>query len=481
MSTDHAEATRVTAQRPDPLTPEMLRTTVGALPGLADPRRAVPLPFGTTDLLEASPFPARQAAGSAPGHDRLGHALVTAFGLQRREPHNSYNDHRGIPSVRSTFPVHAFLARSGRHYWLDVYRHALLDMGVTARPADSGRVLLAARYSHLPAAYGTLRGALTELELGIGLRALCLALDLFGVPYQVDMPGHGSPEYLAELRLDPVGEWTRPIVVRTAQGNAVPPASDAPGPDAPGPDAGPNDPRLRTVIAANRAMLGRSADSLMPHAPARPDAGAPPGIAKSWAEVLWARSSGTMPRGLSGVAARRRGQPFSMVRSGLEWLGVPPPSGLLRQVTAALTVTVGLQDIEGTTPGLYRLDGSALSLISRHETIGAALEREYPHRQANDVGCGVRLANANWLISVRPGRLDRELGPLATSLALLAAGWMTQGLCLAAAAHGLYARPSRAFQEVPGRLLGLAPDETILIGVTCGTPRFNQSTLDLRL
>jgi hypothetical protein len=59
---------------------------------------------------------------------------------------------------------------------------------------------------------------------------------------------------------------------------------------------------------------------------------------------------------------------------------------------------------------------------------------------------------------------------------------MTQGLCLAAAADGLYARPARAFQEIPAeRLLGLAPDELLLISVTCGTPRFSESPLDLRL
>jgi hypothetical protein len=56
-------------------------------------------------------------------------------------------------------------------------------------------------------------------------------------------------------------------------------------------------------------------------------------------------------------------------------------------------------------------------------------------------------------------------------------------LSLSAAASGLFARPVRAFHEVPAqRVLGLAPDEMIVLAVVMGTPRpTSGALLDLRL
>lgn len=464
---------------PSPYAWDLLATTAGTPPGPADPGRAATLPFGTVDVLEATPFPSCPAAGGGP--DRVGHALVAAFGPQRREPSNIYNDHRGIPSVRSKFPVHAFVAREGRYHWLDVYRHALLGMDVPAGAAES--ILLAARYSDLPSPYGKLRGPLTELELGISLRALCAGLDLFGVPYRVELPDERSPWRLRELKLEPAWGWTLPVTVlpwgSTVTGSP-PAAGEAP------PETAPEDPLLREVVTVNRLAALRPAGPAPGPAAGLagrsvPSAG-PDRAGGSWADVLWTRSSGTMPRGLKGLAGRRQAKPLSVVRDAMDWLGTEPPSELLRQVSRELAVTVCVQDIEGLADGVYRLSGGGLDLLARHDDIGAELERDYGHGQDIDVGCGVRVANANWFVSVRPRRLISELGPWAWPLAMLATGWMVQGVCLAAAAHGLHARPARAFQEIPAQpLLRLAPDELLLVSVTCGTPRFAESTLDLRL
>ncbi len=462
---------------PSPPAWDLTATTAGTPPEPADQGRATSLPFGTVDMLEATPFPCCPAAGAS--QDRIGHALVTAFGVQRREPSNIYNDHRAIPSVRSKFPVHAFVARGGRYHWLDVYRHALLDMGVSAGPSDP--ILLAARYSDLPSPYGRLRGPLTELELGISLRALCAGLDLFGVPYRVGLPDASSESRLHDLGLKPASAWTLPVTVwpwpstDPAPREPAPAMREAPGlPAAPAADA-----LLREVVAVNRLAAQSPAAGTASSARSVP-AARPGGV--SWAEALWSRSSGTMPRGLKGLAGRRQVQPFSYVRDTLDWLGAEPAAELLRLVSRELTVTASLQDIEGAGDGVYRLADGELSLLARHDDIGAALERDYGNPQATEVGCGVRFANANWFVSVRPRRLLDELGPWAWPLAQLAAGWMTQGICLAAAAHGLHARPARAFQEIPLQpLLRLSPDELLLISVTCGTPRFAESTLDLRL
>lgn len=205
-------------------------------------------------------------------------------------------------------------------------------------------------------------------------------------------------------------------------------------------------------------------------------------VTGSWAEVLYARTSGTMPRGLKGLAGRRLSRPFSFVEDAMEWLAVSPPSALLRRIMQVLTVTVCLQDIEGHANGVYRVSGSRLSEVAGNDHIGADLEEGYGHRQAMTVGCGVRTANTIWFVSVRVRELVSQIGLWAWPLLLITSGWLTQGLCLAAAAHGLYARPARAFREIPVQQpLSLAADEVILISVTCGTPRFRESTLDLRL
>lgn len=464
---------RTIVREPVAATPRLLATTAGARPGQARPERATPLPFGTADLLEAAQFPAfPAAAGAENASDRLGHALVTAFGPQRRELANAYNDHRGFPSVRSKFPVHAFVTAGGRHWWLDVYRHALLDMDVAAGLADSGRVMLAARYSDLPDVYGDMRGPLTELELGISLRALCVAYDLFGLRYRIDLPDGAAEPALRQLKLDPVWGWSLPVAVRSP---AAPPSS----PPAAEPAAAATDALLREAVAVNRMAALRPADT---PAPGSAIPACRVRTALSWAEVLWTRSSGGMPRGLYGVAGRRQPKPFTVVREAIDWLLVPPPAALLRQVMRELTVTVCLQDIEDHPDGVYRLADGAIHGVRQSSQIGTEMERDYLHPQTMQVGCGVRLANMIWVISVRARQLINGTGLWAWPLALLVSGWMTQGLCLAAAAHGLYARPARAFSEIQAqRLLGFAPDELILIGVTCGTSRHFESALDLRI
>jgi hypothetical protein len=465
--------TVVIAGETGPGGPAACTTTAGQVPGHADTRSLTALPAGTAGLLEAVPYRGHAADGA---DDPLGHALSMAFGLQRRETANCYNDHRGYPSVRSKFPVHAFVIRDGRQSWLDVYRHALADMGAAVAGREPGEITLAGRYPHLPSGYGRIRGTLIDIELGIGLRSLAVALGVFGVPYQVELPGAMAEERLAELGLAPASEWSLPVSVLSG------PRTPAGRRARPGPAAAvvPGDPVLQEVIAANRAGASRPADPAVPAESAVPPGGDVWGRGVSWADVLWARGAGSMPRGLMGMSARRGTQPGAVIEDMADWAAVRPPSGLLRQAWNLLTVTVCLQGVEGYADGVYRLADGRLSLAAAGN-IGAALEAGYSHRQTRDAGCGVRAASAVWFVSARPRDLA-ALGTWSWPLAWLVGGWVIQGVSLAAAASGLACRPARAFQETDvAPLLRLPPDEMILIAGTCAAPRFRESPLDLRL
>ncbi len=472
-------------------------TTAGLLPAGALPDRRTPLPRGTHEYLADLPYPRRGVAAdpAATADQRLGHALVAAFGIQRREPSNPYNDHRGYASVRSKFPVHAFVTGQGRRQLVDVGRHALLEMKAPGPADEPTSVVLAGRFTHLPDYYRPLRGPLTELELGINLRALAVGMELFAVNGSLRLPGADGPELLARLGLAPTWEWTLPLVVETAGPAGTgpedsPPAGTGPEGSLP-PGAGPEgsppvavtepvppDPALAEVVSVNRAQQAA--------VPAAPLTGAIPDLPDrhdiSWAEVFFERTAGRMPRRLSGMNGRRRRVPSTALTDAAAWLRVPPP-GLLRAVADAIRVTAVVQDVDGFEDGRYEVRGTG---ISARDTTGpglhARLEREYGYPLTPGNGCDVRHATTLWFLTVRPRHLVEEFGPAGWPLAQYAAGWMTQGLSLSAAAHGLYARPARAFDEIPTqRLLGLEPDETILLSVISGTGRFTEQVWDMRL
>ncbi|MET8293802.1 hypothetical protein [Streptomyces sp. NPDC005180] len=450
-------------------TPAQVAEASGPLPDGAAGADAVTLPYGTTELLERTAFPAGRVAGA----DRLPErALLAAFGLQRAELTNPYFEHRALPSVRSLFPVHAFLTGEGPARVLDVHRHALAELPGAARDT-ARRILLAGRYTRLPAFYGPLRGTLTELELGISLRALAVGLELFGVRGRLTLPtAEGA---LTELGLTD-GEWSLPLTVDLdgpGRPEPAPPTADGERP----PTA---DPSLDEILAVNRAQAALAPQEPALLTPAIPREAAARDL--SWAEVLWERGSGRMPRGLTGMAGRLRQVPEGSLAGATAWAAVPPPGELLRRVAEHVNVTVAVQATDGFEDGVHRLSGGRLLPHRPGAGALAALERDYGYKLAPGNGCDVRHASAVWFCSVRQHELIAELGPGAWTLAQYVAGWITQGLCLNAAAHGLYARPARAFDGLAvQRPLGLAPDETVLLSVISGTPRFNGLPLDLRL
>jgi hypothetical protein len=109
------------------------------------------------------------------------------------------------------------------------------------------------------------------------------------------------------------------------------------------------------------------------------------------------------------------------------------------------------------------------------------LENHYGYSLDPIRGCDVRHSQVIWLFSVRMAELVERYGDAGWAAAQYVTGWACQGLVLAAAGHGLYSRPCRAFVEMPTQaLLGLDRDEMITLGVITGSPRTCVLSLDLR-
>ncbi|ABD13547.1 hypothetical protein ThrDRAFT_03731 [Frankia casuarinae] len=437
---------------------------------------ATPLPLGTVELLERMPYPCGRAPEAGTSAEALGHALVTAFGPHRREPENPINDHRGYASVRSKFPVHAFVADRERRQVLDVHRNALVDLAGANPPqdpsADGCEILLIGRYTRLPASYRWFRGALVHLEMGIALRSLCLALELFGLSGRLRLPNSGQGR-LREFGLRPAWEWTLPLTVELAERPAPVQTTGR------GADTVP-DPVLADVLAMNRAQTFTEAPATLgPAAPSQDDVTA--AAERSWAELLWSRTSGRMPRGLYGMNGRRRVLPAAVLQDAVRWLGVPPPGDVLRGVSNAIRTTVVIQGIEGHRDGVYEVADGHTVLKAADTTAAARLEEVYGYTLAPGNGCDVRHASMIWFLTVDPRVVVDRYGPGGWTTIQYVCGWAAHGLTLAAAGSGLYARPVRAFYEAAARrVLGLGSEEMVVLAVIGGTPGYRGLMLDLR-
>ncbi|WP_306330435.1 nitroreductase family protein, partial [Streptomyces venezuelae] len=446
-----------------------------------------PLPLGTHDRLAALPYPAPPRPLQAPSPagrgaaepvgDRLGRALVTAFGPQRREPENPYNDHRPYASPRCLFPVHAFVDGGAGMPWrlLEPDRHVLT--GAPAAPARN--VVLTGRYTSVPAAYQWFRGSLIAIELGFVLRALSLGLELFDVPARLRPPGPDAHRLLPALGLDDAWAWSLPFVVELDGGGG--PAQEGPPPPEPPAHVSRTDPALAALIRVNREQTyGGAAAPLTTAVPADPG---PSAVAPDWAELLWRRHSGRMPRALHGMSGRRRTVPAEALDSAARWLSVPPPGPELATAFEALKVTAVVQGVSGRTDGVHLLRDGAAHLLRADPTAPRRLAERYGYGLSPVNGCGIHDAPLTVFLSVRTRELFERLGTAGWGAVQHAAGWAAHGLCLSAAASGLFARPVRAFKEIPTqRVLGLDPDEMIVLSVVVGVPQdTGGALLDLRL
>ncbi|MFG3052551.1 hypothetical protein ACGFZP_16555 [Kitasatospora sp. NPDC048239] len=470
---------------------ERVATTSGMPPQAARGNLGRPLPTGTADRLATARHPAGRIRGATAGE-----VLAAAFGLLRREPANPANDHRVTASVRSRFPVHVFaVPPQGPAGYLDPYRHALVDLSAAdevsgpLRPARGDlTVVLAGRHTDLPTPYGVLRCALADLETGVQLRSLLVAAELRAVAAEVQVTG---PEVAHAARLVAAagpGSWAAPVVVTLRGVGPLPPTAaleEAGG--------GALDAELDALLARESAhpSLAETAAVVAPRltAAAAP-AGRGPGVpdlpaapdGPDWARVWWQRSAGRVPLPLSGFSARPAVLGEDCLRDLLAWAGVPAPGGPLQEAGAGVRTTVVAQRLGGLPTGRYEVADGGLRAVEADPELPRRIEQVfgYPLGPAND--CGVRHAAALVVLSVDLRALTARLGPTAWGLLQVRCGWVAHGLSLGAAAHGLFARPARSFDEHHlAALLRLPPEESPVLMAVCGRSRYAEPMLDLRL
>lgn len=479
----------------DPLAvDERARTTATLPPRAARGPIGRPLPTGTWDLLAASDYPNGQAASPPNRRTLLGHVLTAAFGLQRREPSNPANDHRAIASVRSKFPVHVLvIGPDGAAGYLDVYRSAVVDIDVepavveALRPAPGGvRIALAARHTDLPTFYGTLRCALADLEVGINVRSLSVAAQLFGIPAEVQVGGPLPGAAHDLLAACGPGSWSAPVTVTLRDLEPLPCSEPLHGYIADRYGA-----ELDALLEAESAheSLRESASAIAPRyaahgspqTPAEAIPALPARAGSDWSRVLWNRSAGRVPDPLTGFSARPATTDQRGVEELLAWVRTRAPEGLPRELSAAVTVHAVVQNTAGLKSGHYVAAGDSLQLVLADATLPTKLEAAfgYPLTAAND--CAVRHALSLWYFTVDLERLIRERGPAAWSLLHVWCGWAAHGLCIGAAAQGLFARPARSLDEhYVTALLRLPRKQCPVFMVVCGRARYTEPVLDLR-
>ncbi|WNO73407.1 hypothetical protein [Streptomyces sp. AM8-1-1] len=459
------------------------------------------LPLGTAGLLErmvfprvpsARPVPCGPPALAVPDAERPGRALVTAFGPQRREPENPYNDHRTYASPRCLFPVHAFVDGGGGDPWrlLEPDLHTLTG---APDPGEIRRIALTGRYTAIPAAYQWFRGSLVAIELGIVLRALGIGLELFGVPARLRLPDADAHALIGELGPERAWEWSLPFVLDLGDPAPAAPVARTPGAllvttprTAGGPDLvpggiGAGDPAFADLVRVNRSQTyGGSPVPMTTAVPAGlPSSGRTP----TWAELLWSRHSGRMPRGLHGMSGRPARLPAEALHTAMSWLAVPPPGPELAAAFDAVKVTAVVQGIDGYDDGVHRIEDGTARLVRADTSAPGVLEENYGYGVSPVNGCRIRHAPMTVFFSIRPRELFARLGPAGWGAAQHACGWAVHGLCLSAAASGLFARPVRAFKEIPTqRVIGLDEDEAIVLSAVVGVPQdTGGALLDLRV
>jgi hypothetical protein len=460
-------------------------TTASLPPAAARGDRGYPLPLGTHRALAAAPFPAGPA-GPVSDDDLLGHLLLAAFGLQRREPSNRFNDHRVIASVRSKFPVHVFVRADGRLSYLDLYRHALVETMDRLGEADGVEVMLAARYTDLPTPYGRLRCALGDLETGINLRSLFIAAQLFGVQARLALDGEEAAGLAGTLGETGPGAWGVPVRV-LLEGVSPPPRSRLASAFLAGEGDAERDEMLiveaRHESVAEIATVTRHryevAAPVAAPATAIPERPGSTGI--SWAEVVWNRSAGRVPDGLNGFSAYPGAVPRECLDACLAWAGVPAPADILREVGHRTRLDVAISGVGDLPAGVYRVADGSVRQGRADPAIMSALQDGFGYPPSPATDAGVRHASMVWIWSVDVPALLSDLGPAAWSFLQLWCGWAAHGVELSCAAYGLFARPARAYDEhYLQRLLRLPREVMPAFMVVSGHSRFAEPMLDLR-
>lgn len=478
------------------------------VPGLAGDAASIPLDWHAAGVLGGLAYPV--APASAPAGDAWWRALATllygAFGVQRLEPANTFNPHRGYPSARSRFPVHAYLVHEGGALCYDPVGHRLRPVAHSRAPDPAPRgaaIALAGCFGAFPDAYGPLRYALTVLEAGHALYNLVLLASALGLAPSVHL-AFADEALLARLGLPADGSWAPLAVVslgadRPALHDGRPPAREASHDARAGIESVAEVERATWLagpgVASWRARTGAApgpAPGPVPAQPGpepRPLPPCSPPRPRSLGEVLYARNAGRAAAGLCGraapisagvlhaAAAALRPLPVASSWSSSPFLpsspSPPAPS------PGGARILLAAERVDGLDNGIYELapGAAALAAVRRGRCLEAVQAGfSYPPSSAN-----IRSMNLVWFLAVDYPAVLGRWGARGLRLANLEMGWLAQGLGCAAATEDLFARPVRSFREpVLDDLLGLGATEMIGYEILCGSNRFTDFLFDLR-
>lgn len=462
------------------------------IPGLTDRALSIPLDWNEAGILDRLTYPTAPAAAPI-GEQRwkaLSALLYGAVGVLRFEPANTFNPHRGYPSARGLFPVHAYLLTEEHALRYDPVGHCLQPVGQHRMhaPVPHGMAIaLAGCFGTFPEAYGPLRYALTILEAGHALYNLVLLASALGFDPKVHLR-FSDEALLARLALPRDGSFSPVAIVSLGAGlpNLVaPPLPDIPSERLAQPGADPltEIERATWLDGAHIMLSGTAASeagglaSRQPVPSSRPLPPYQPRAPHSLGEVLYARNAGRGAAGLCG-----RGVPISVdVLSAAVTALRPPPLDLSSSARSpsGLRVFVAAERTTGLDDGIYELAPARaeLSLVRQGRYLEALQAGfTYPPSAIN-----IRSMNLVWLLAVDYPAVLERYGGRGLRLANLELGWLAQALGCAAAAEGLFARPVRSFREpVLDELLRLGPTEMIGYEVLCGSNRFSDFPFDLR-
>ncbi len=453
--------------------------------------RGVPLPAGADPAL-AAPFPA--TAGRVDEPDVLGRLLLAAVGLQRREPSHPYADHRAVASGRAKYPVHVFVLDGRAVRYLDVYRHALVDIATAVpdelRPGMGElTVLLAGRYQDLPSTYELARASIVEAELGIAARAITVAAELHGVRAGIHWSGVTVRQAAELVAATGPGTWSAPVVmtlkgVPGAASAALPGGARACIPAALDQHLATPDPVASTLRSISHTRLaGHQSGSGAPVSgiPNTASGAWTATVRRSWEQVLAERSAGRVAGRRHGYALRPDRVSEGCLRDLLDWAGPVPAADPLRTTAEQVTVRVALQGVTGYDNGLYRLDRGALQAEFTDPATMRLLAARGGQTSSPGNEIGLRHASLAWIFTADVASVLAELGPAGWSLVQLYCGWVMHGIGLAAAAHGLISRPSRSYDEPTlQQTLRLPRRDVPMFMTICGRSAFDEPILDLR-
>lgn len=409
-------------------------------------------------------------AGGSPPEAVLATILEHVALPLRWEPLNEATQHRGIPSGGGAFGAELFLIAPD-HDGLACFRHISQDgalkregssrslHGILAG-ADLAFVIVGNLASYLNP-YGEFSPCLASLECGIMQAQLSLLCRAHGWTSETGT----RHDYRAVSEALQLGHWSRiPAIVMRVTGPGAAEAvmrfrreslsTSEVVPRDPGPD---EYPRMRDLIdtIVNEPVPPCTADRIFPDG--APAIGIATGSPIDLLELIRQRSSGlnadlNRPDGRTGMAVLAALAAEIAVFHSLE--GPTDLAGVRLSLTLLASDQVGREALP-------------FDLDLRDGRLSPAAE---PAKQ---------WSLSTFTIAVDDVAEERRSGSRSFILNHIAAGALSQRICLAATAHGLVARPIRGYPE-PTANMFLGLEDRAILQVACGIRRQANPSYDLR-